>query len=85
MCRGLIEAHFHGGKKDQRGDGGVQKRTGKQITDLAAMRVDEGILSRPAAHCSLKEERVSSHHAGVVGERYRTESKVAFVEDQSDI
>lgn len=54
---------------------------GKQITDLAAMRVDEGILSRPAEHRGLKEERVSSHHAGVVGERDRTESGVALVEE----
>lgn len=51
---------------------------GKQITDLAAMKMDEGILS--AAHHCLKEERVYSHHAGVVGEWYKTESKVVLVE-----
>ena len=43
--------------------------------------MDDGILSRRVAHCGLKEERVTLHHAGVVGERFRTESKVAFVEE----
>ena len=44
------------------------------------MRMDEGILSKPAEHRGLKEERVSLHHAGVVGERVRTESSVALID-----
>ena len=30
------------------------------------MRADEGIRSRPVAHLGFNEERVCSHHSGVV-------------------
>ena len=41
------------------------------MTERLAMRADEGIRSRPVAHLGFNEERVSSHHSGVVGVRER--------------
>ena len=41
------------------------------MTEQAAMRAEEGIRSRPAAHLGFREARTSSHHSGVVGERER--------------
>ena len=45
------------------------KQRGKQMTERAAMRAEEGIRSRPAAHLRFREARASSHHSGAVGER----------------
>ena len=47
------------------------EQRGKQMTERAAMRTEEGIRSRPATHLRFREARASSHHSGVVemGER----------------
>ena len=64
LCSGLIKALFHGlGKTEEEMEEFRIEHRGKQITGLAVMRMDEGILSRPAERRGLKEERVSSHHA----------------------
>ena len=47
------------------------KQRGKQMTERAAMRAEEGIRSRPAGHHGFREARGSSYHSGVVGERER--------------
>ena len=39
------------------------------MTERAAIRAEEGIWSRPAAHLGFREARVSSHHSGVAGNR----------------
>ena len=43
------------------------------------MTADEGIRSRPVAHLGFNEERVCSHHSGVVGVRegYRTSTSTS--------
>ena len=41
------------------------------MTELLAMSADEGKRSGPVAHLGFSEERVCSHHSGVVGMRER--------------
>ena len=50
------------------------------------MSADEGKRSRPVAHLGFSEERVCSHHSGVVGMRERVGEKgLAVTEEEADV
>ena len=50
------------------------------------MSADEGKRSRPVAHLGFSEERVCSHHSGVVGMREREGKEgQAVAEEEADV
>ena len=67
-----MKADFQGlGKMEEAMDEFSIEQRGKQMTEQAAIRAEEGIRSRPATQLRFREARASSHHAlrGGGGER----------------
>ena len=59
-----MKAGFQGsGKMEEAMDEFRVEQRGKQMTERAAMRAEQGIRSRPAAQLRFREARTSSHHA----------------------
>ena len=59
-----MKADFQGSwKTEEAMDEFRIEQRGKQMTERAAMRAEEGIRSRPAAQLCFREARASSHHA----------------------
>ena len=81
-----MEAHFHWvGNCKEVMEELMMDDSGLQMTERLAMRADEGIKSRPVTHLGFNEERVCSHHSGVVGviERVGKEGELSGNEGQA--